>query len=83
MRKYAFFDVSGLVVQCFVANIDQSQLDQFMSDYYKLFNVTGVVSFDESSPVWLGWTIVDGVPVEPAQVQVSPTQSDQIVEITE
>ena len=72
MRKYAFYDGSGVVVQCFIANITEEQLDQFKSDYSKLFNSVGVIVVDESDPVWLGWTIVDGVPVEPQPEIIQP-----------
>jgi hypothetical protein len=77
MRKYAFYNELGSVVHCIVANITEDELDLFKRDYAKLFNAVGVFVTEESDPVWLGWTIVDGVPFEP---QLEIIQSEEPTE---
>jgi hypothetical protein len=65
MKKYAFCDSLNTVVQCFVAELTSEQVNQFVNDYSSLLKTTSVHQFDESNPVWIGWTIIDGVPVKP------------------
>ena len=65
MKKYAFCDNSNKVIQCFIAELTSEQIDQFINDYSSLLKTTSMHQFDESNPVWIGWTIVDGVPVDP------------------
>lgn len=73
MKKYLFYNSSGVVVQVFVADISDEELSVFSSDYAKLFQSVGVISVEPEEPGWINWIVDDGIVTEPVVVSENAT----------
>jgi len=81
--NYAFLNADGIVVNVTTGTLTAQQLDQFLSDYYKLFGATQVVAVEQTTPVWIGGTysLVAGfTPPPPPPVIIAPEPLPEIVE---
>jgi hypothetical protein len=54
MKRYAFSDIYGTVVQIIDGHLDLQQQQQFLNDYRVLFGATMIVTVDEDIAVWIG-----------------------------
>ena len=61
MKKYAFVDDVGVVVNCINGTLTEAQQQQFLRDYKLLFGAAIVVEVDDSVAVHPGGTYANGV----------------------
>ncbi len=70
--NYAFLNAESIVVNVITGTLTAQQLDQFLSDYAKLFGATQVIPVDAATAVWIGGTYTDGVFAPPPAPEPAP-----------
>ena len=85
LLKYAFIDASGVVVNVISGELNDSQQEQFLNDYQKLFGAVAIIEVSEDVSVWIGGCYDSNngfvAPIQPEPVAEIIDQ--QIVEIQE
>jgi hypothetical protein len=56
MKRYAFTDQVGVVVNVIVGSLPQPQLSRFLNDQRALFGAESFVIVEDDRPVWIGGT---------------------------
>ncbi len=70
--NYAFLNAESIVVNVITGTLTAQQLDQFLSDYNKLFGATQVIAVDAATAVWIGGSYTDGVFAPPPAPEPAP-----------
>jgi hypothetical protein len=85
MKRYAFINAEGRVVQVISGSLNESQRDQFLRDYAILFGATSAIELaDDAVRVWIGgsYTPEEGFlpPPPPPQPEIVEGTSEEMIE---
>ena len=72
MKRYAFTNSSGIVVQVISGALSAAQQAQFLRDYSVLFGAVAIIEVEDGTSVWIGGTYTDGVFAPPPQPEPEP-----------
>ena len=77
MKKYAFTNADGIVVQAITGTLNPAQQAQFLRDYATLFDATAIIEVEQGTSVWIGGTY------DSAQGFLPPPQPEPTPEVIE
>lgn len=60
MKRYAFLDATGKVLNLIVGDLTQDQQALFLHDHNILYGAQQIIEVASDVPVWIGGTYTDG-----------------------
>ena len=78
MKRYAFTNADGIVVQVITGALNPAQQAQFLRDYSVLFGAAAVIEVEPDTKVWIGGAYTDGAFTEPPQPIVIEGTSEEL-----
>ena len=67
MKRYAFTNADGIVVNVIVGNLTPDQQQLFLRDQATTFGATQVIEVEPDTSVWIGGSYTDGQVLPPPQ----------------
>ena len=65
MKRYAFLDASGVVLNVIVGDLNAEQQALFLHDHNLLYGAQQIIEITSDVPVWIGGSYTGGVFTEP------------------
>ena len=83
MKRYAFLDANGTVLNLIVGNLTVDEQQLFLRDQAALFGATQVIEVEPDTSVWIGgsYTGAEFLP-PPAEPEPAPEPAPEIIEGT-
>lgn len=78
MKRYAFTNADGIVVNVIVGNLTPEQQQLFLRDQATLFGATQIIEVEPDTAVWIGGSYTGGQFLPPFQPEVIEGTSEEL-----
>lgn len=72
MKRYAFLDANGLVLNVIIGNLTLQQQEMFLRDHNAIYGAQQIVEIEPDIQVWIGGAYTQGVFVPPSRLESLP-----------
>ena len=72
MKRYAFLDASGTVLNLIVGNLTVDEQQVFLRDHNAMYGATQIIEVEPDTSVWIGGSYTEGQFLPPPQPEPEP-----------
>jgi hypothetical protein len=72
MKRYAFLDANGTVLNLIVGNLTPDEQQMFLRDHNAMYGAQQIIEVEPDTSVWIGGSYTDGAFAPPPQPEPLP-----------